>query len=79
MKTLMRSGFRAGKDSGQASLRPTSTRRTFHHFLRLAQERTVSEVEDLRTHFRQQGLSAEEADYRACEVVRNRFLFLVHD
>jgi hypothetical protein len=44
--------------------------------LKEAEERTVSEMDDLRQHFRQQGLTPDQAEQRAWEIVRNRYVFL---
>jgi hypothetical protein len=41
-----------------------------------AERKTASELDDLRQHFRQQGLTAEQAHHRAWEVVRARYIFL---
>jgi hypothetical protein len=44
--------------------------------LREAEERTVAEMNDLRLHFQQQGLTAEQAEHRAWEIVRHRYVYL---
>jgi len=44
--------------------------------LQEAEERTATELDDLRRHFLQQGLSAEQAQQQAWELVRERYLFL---
>ena len=44
--------------------------------LQEAEERTATEMDDLRRHFLQQGLSAEQAHQQAWELVRERYLFL---
>ena len=41
-----------------------------------AEEQTESELDSLRRHFMQQGLTAEQAHSRAWEIVRARYLFL---
>ena len=41
-----------------------------------AERRRGSELDDLRRHFQQQGLTAEQAHHRAWEVVRARYIFL---
>ena len=41
-----------------------------------AEKRTTSDLDDLRRHFQQQGLTAEQASHRAWEVVRARYIFL---
>ena len=40
------------------------------------EEKTASEVDDLRRHFQQQGLTAQQAQDRAWEIVRERYIFL---
>lgn len=44
--------------------------------LQEAEERTATEMDDLRRHFLQQGLSVEQAHQQAWELVRERYLFL---
>ena len=44
--------------------------------LREAEERTVMEMDDLRTHFLQQGLTTEQAEERSWEIVRQRYVYL---
>lgn len=44
--------------------------------LQEAAERTVIETEALRQHFLQQGLTPSQAQQRAWEIVRERYLFL---
>jgi hypothetical protein len=44
--------------------------------LREAEERTAREVDDLRRHFQEQGLTAQQAQDRAWEIVRERYIFL---
>jgi len=44
--------------------------------LQEAEERTVREVDDLRRHFQEQGLTAQQAQDRAWEIVRERYIFL---
>jgi DNA-binding TFAR19-related protein (PDSD5 family) len=39
-------------------------------------ERTVTDTEALRQHFLQQGLTPNQAQQRAWEIVRERYLFL---
>ena len=41
-----------------------------------AEEKTAIEMDDLRRHFQQQGLTAQQAHDRAWEVVRERYIFL---
>jgi hypothetical protein len=44
--------------------------------LQEAVERTVTDSEALRQHFLQQGLTPNQAQQRAWEIVRERYLFL---
>ena len=44
--------------------------------LQEAEERTATEMDDLRRHFRQQGLTTEQAQRQAWEMVRERYIFL---
>jgi hypothetical protein len=44
--------------------------------LQEAAERTVTDTETLRQHFLQQGLTPNQAQQRAWEIVRERYLFL---
>ncbi|MBI5385639.1 MAG: hypothetical protein HZA90_13255 [Verrucomicrobia bacterium] len=48
----------------------------WHPMLLEAEEKTESEVDSLRRHLIQQGLTAQQAHYRAWEIVRERYLFL---
>ena len=41
-----------------------------------AEERTEAEMDSLRRHFIQQGLTAQQAQDRAWEIVRERYIFL---
>ena len=41
-----------------------------------AQEQTAKELDSLRRHFLQQGLTAQQAQHRAWEIVRERYIFL---
>jgi hypothetical protein len=41
-----------------------------------AEERTATELDDLRRHFQQQGLTAQQAHDRAWEIVRERYIYL---
>jgi hypothetical protein len=41
-----------------------------------AEERTVIELDGLRHHFQQQGLTSEQAEQRAWEIVRHRYVYL---
>ena len=41
-----------------------------------AEEKTAIETDDLRRHFQQQGLTAQQAHDRAWEIVRERYIFL---
>jgi hypothetical protein len=40
------------------------------------EEKTVAEMDDLRRHFMQQGLTPQQAQNRAWEIVRERYIFL---
>jgi hypothetical protein len=44
--------------------------------LREAEERTVTEMDDLCRHFLQQGASPDQAEARAWEIVRYRYVYL---
>ena len=44
--------------------------------LQEAAERTVTDSEELQRHFLQQGLTPSQAQQRAWEIVRERYLFL---
>ena len=44
--------------------------------LKEAEERTVQELHDLRQHFQTQGLTPEQAQQRAWEIVSQRYIFL---
>ena len=44
--------------------------------LREAEEQTERELDSLRRHFLQQGLTPQQAHDRAWEIVRERYLFL---
>ena len=44
--------------------------------LQEAEERTVREVDDLRRHLQEQGLTPQQAQDRAWEIVRERYIFL---
>jgi len=41
-----------------------------------AEQRTATEVDDLRRHFQQQGLTPEQAQTRAWEIVQFRYVYL---
>ena len=41
-----------------------------------AEARTEAEMDELRRHFQQQGLTAEQAHHRAWELVLERYIFL---
>lgn len=41
-----------------------------------AEERTAIELDDLRRHLMQEGMDAHQADQRAWEIVRQRYIFL---
>jgi hypothetical protein len=41
-----------------------------------AEERTATELDDLRRHFIQQGLNPEQAHQTAWEIVRHRYVYL---
>lgn len=41
-----------------------------------AEARTAQEVDDLARHFRQQGLTPEQAEQRAWEIVQYRYVYL---
>jgi hypothetical protein len=47
-----------------------------HAMLLEAEERTDAELDSLRRHFIQQGLTPRQAHDRAWEIVRGRYLFL---
>jgi hypothetical protein len=47
-----------------------------HAMLLEAEEQTEAELDSLRRHFIQQGLTAQQAHDRAWEIVRERYLFL---
>ena len=47
-----------------------------HTRLREAEEKTGAELDSLRRHFVQQGLTPRQAHDRAWEIVRGRYLFL---
>jgi hypothetical protein len=47
-----------------------------HALLLEAEERTEAELDSLRRHLLQQGLTPQQAHDRACEIVRERYLFL---
>ncbi len=47
-----------------------------HQMLLDAEERTEAELDSLRRHFIQQGLTPDHAHGRAWEIVRERYLFL---
>jgi hypothetical protein len=40
------------------------------------EEKTVAEMDDLRRHFMQQGLTPQQAQNRAWEIVGERYIFL---
>ena len=41
-----------------------------------AEEKTESDLDQLRRHLIQQGLTPQQAQYRAWEIVRERYIFL---
>ena len=47
-----------------------------HALLLVAEERTEVELDSLRRHFIQQGLTPRQAQDRAWEIVRERYIFL---
>lgn len=47
-----------------------------HAMLLEAEERTEADLDSLRRHFIQQGLTSQQAHDRAWEIVRERYLFL---
>ena len=47
-----------------------------HAMLLVAEEQTEAELDSLRRHFIQQGLTPQQAHDRAWEIVRERYLFL---
>jgi len=47
-----------------------------HALLLEAEERTEAELDSLRRHFIQQGLTPRQAQDRAWEIVRERYIFL---
>lgn len=79
MKTLTQYGLMAEKHWRRflprmtAHLEATGRLQTM---LLEAEERTEAEMDDLRRHFQQQGLTAEQAQHRAWEVVLERYIFL---
>ena len=46
------------------------------HMLLEAEEKTAIETDDLRRHFQQQGLTAQQSHDRVWEMVRERYIFL---
>ena len=44
--------------------------------LKEAEQRTAIEMDDMRRHFQQQGLTTEQAELRAWEIVRQRYVYL---
>ena len=47
-----------------------------HPMLLEAEQKTEAELDTLRRHFIQQGLTAQQAHDRAWEIVRERYIFL---
>jgi hypothetical protein len=47
-----------------------------HAMLREAEGQTERELDSLRRHFLQQGLTPQQAHFRAWEIVRQRYIFL---
>lgn len=47
-----------------------------HQALMEAEERTTAETDDLRRHFLQQGLTPDQAQTRAWEIVQFRYVYL---
>lgn len=47
-----------------------------HAMVLEAEEKTVNELDSLRRHFIQQGLTPQQAQDRAWEIVRIRYIFL---
>jgi hypothetical protein len=47
-----------------------------HQMLLAAEDRTEVELDSLRRHFIQQGLTPQQAHDRAWEIVRERYIFL---
>lgn len=47
-----------------------------HQMLLAAEDRTEAELDSLRRHFIQQGLTPQQAHDRAWETVRERYIFL---
>ena len=79
MKPLTQYGYQAEKHWREflpkmaAELEATSQ---LHTMLLEAEERTEAELDSLRRHFIQQGLTAQQAHDRAWEIVRERYIFL---
>ena len=79
MKPLTQYGFQAEKHWREFLPRMVAElerKGCLRQMLLEAEERTESEMDVLRRHFQQQGLTAEQAHHRAWEVVRERYLFL---
>lgn len=47
-----------------------------HQMLLAAEDRTEADLDSLRRHFIQQGLTPQQAHDRAWEIVRERYIFL---
>ena len=52
------------------------TKGLLHEMLLEAEEQTAQEVDSLRRHFIEQGWTPQQAQDRAWEIVRERYLFL---
>ena len=79
MKPLTRYGRMAEKHWRQFLPRMTAQLEAsgrLHAMLLEAEERTEAELDSLRRHFIQQGLTPQQAHDRAWEIVRERYLFL---
>ena len=79
MKTLTQYGCQAEKHWREfcpkmvAELEATGR---LNEMLLAAEEQTESELDSLRRHLIQEGLTAQQAHSRAWEIVRERYLFL---
>lgn len=79
MKALLRYGWMAAKHWRQFPPKLTAeleAQGQLHAMLLEAEEQTVKELDSLRRHFLQQGLTQQQAHDRAWEIVRQRYLFL---
>jgi hypothetical protein len=79
METLTQYGLMAEEHWRQFLPRMTAHLETTGQLLTLliaAEERTESEMDELRRRFQRQGLTAEQAHQQAWELVRERYIFL---